>query len=235
MSSAIVIDFDQPIGLFPTQGVVLYPQTVHQLHVQDARFIQLIEDCLESAPSAPIALAVGDFSNAQPAFMGGELALRPVVCICRIIKHHRFATGDHVLLVHGLCRAQIQTVYAPDFERHYPQASLRPIESNLFDQPSPIVRDALRDLLTGAQLSRMQRADIVRKVIDRNDVPVETLIEMVSFELMHDDTVRYQLLAEPDPSTRARIVHTELERLDRLIAKGDLQQPALWPKGLSWN
>ena len=81
----------------------------------------------------------------------------------------------------------------------------------------------------------MHAVDAIREWIDRDDVPIETLIEMASFVLMKDDDIRYRLLEEPDPSERARIVHAELEHIDRLVWLCDRQKWQDWPKHLSWN
>ena len=81
----------------------------------------------------------------------------------------------------------------------------------------------------------MHASEAVRSWIDREDVPIETLIEMASFVLVKDDCIRYRLLEEPDPSERARIVHSELERIDRLVMIGERQSWRKWPRNLSWN
>ena len=62
-----------------------------------------------------------------------------------------------------------------------------------------------------------------------------TVVEIASFVLVQDESIRYRLLAERDPSRRALILFGELERLDQLVELCDLQKWKDWPKGLSWN
>lgn len=240
MSGSFLIDFDRPIAVFPLHTVILYPQTVQPLHIFEERYRQMIEDSIESSPTgeaqdgSPIALAVAE---GLPSVydQGAEQPLRPVVCIGRILQDELLADGRHNVLIHGICRARIRSMQEPEGERLYRTGFLRPIESQHSPAPSPVVRDALRRLLKGARLSRMHAADAVRTWIDRDDVPIETLIEMASFVLVKDEMVRYKLLEEPDPSERARIVHAELEHIDRLVSIGDRQSWRDWPKNLSWN
>ena len=99
----------------------------------------------------------------------------------------------------------------------------------------PLRAQALKRLLHGDQLNRMHAAEAVREWVDQEEVPIETLIEMASFVLVKDEHLRYQLLQEPDPSERARIVYGELHHIDRLVARCDQQGWREWPKGLSWN
>jgi hypothetical protein len=81
----------------------------------------------------------------------------------------------------------------------------------------------------------MRLAEEVRGYVEKEDISVETLVEIASFVLVQDDSIRYRLLAEQDPSRRALILFSELERLDQLVGMCDLQQWKDWPKGLSWN
>ena len=240
MSNSFLIDFDRPIALFPLHTVALYPQTVHPLHVFEERYRQLVTDSIAHSPTgetqdgAPIAMAVveGGLSMEEPL---GPPPLRPIVCLSRILQDEVLPDGRHNILVHGICRARIQTLHEPDGARLYRMAMMRPIESNYAESPSPVVRIALRRLLSGNRLSRMHAVDAIRDWIDREDVPIETLIEMASFVLVKDDKIRYRLLEEPDPSERARIVHAELEHIDRLVSICDRQKWRDWPKHLSWN
>lgn len=240
MSGSFLVDFDQPIPIFPLHSVVLFPQTVQPLHIFERRYRQMVEDSTanslggDSEDGTPIALAVLDVSDPEGS-LTGERPVRPVVCIGRILQDERLPDGRHNILIHGICRASIRSIQEPDGERLYRTALMRPIESPQSGSPSPVVRDALRRLLSGDRLSRMHASEAVRSWIDREDVPIETLIEMASFVLVKDDSIRYRLLEEPDPSERARIVHSELERIDRLVMIGERQSWRKWPRNLSWN
>jgi len=240
MSDSTLINFDQSIPVFPLRSVVLYPQTLQPLHIFEQRYLQMIEDSLrpssdpESHEGAPIALAVIDESHGPEEFYS-EPPLRPVVCVGRILKNESLPDGRRNILMLGICRAKILSVNEPQGERLYRTAMMRPIESIHSPSPSPVVRNAIRRLLLGDRLSKMHATEAVRSLIDRDDVPIETLIEMTSFILMKDDAVRYRLLEEPDPAERARIVHLELEHIDRLVSISDRQPWRDWPKHLSWN
>jgi hypothetical protein len=61
------------------------------------------------------------------------------------------------------------------------------------------------------------------------------VLEIISFTLIQDADLRYELLAQGSPHERASLVLGELRHLSRLIRKARGQQSELWPKGLSWN
>ena len=81
----------------------------------------------------------------------------------------------------------------------------------------------------------MSSAEAVREWIRREDVPTTALVELMSFTLLKDEELRYRLLAEADPRTRAQLLTTELAHLDRLVALAERQGHDEWPKGMSWN
>ena len=94
MFDADAIDFTQPVALFPLPMVSLLPHALQPLHVFEPRYRQMVEDALGDAGDeelehvAPIAMA----TYAGGAWGGesvGKPALRPVVCVGRIVQHRR--------------------------------------------------------------------------------------------------------------------------------------------------
>lgn len=220
--------------------VVLYPQTMLPLHIFERRYRQMVEEALERHPvrdgqvGPPIAMTM-KVTTVSVDDCFAETRLRPVVCVGHIVHDEVFADGRHNILVHGTCRARIRSITESPQEQLYLKAMLERIECPGEDTPSPVVRDALKRLIGGERLSRMHAADAVGSWVDQEEIPLETLLEKLSFTLIKDEEVRYQLLAESDCRVRARIIHGELERLDRLVAKGDRQNWRDWPRHLSWN
>ena len=240
MHGPFPIDFGEPIPLFPLPMVVLYPHTMLPLHIFERRYRQMVEDALDHEPLAdgrvgpPIAMAMKVTApTAEGCF--AETRLRPVVCVGHIVHDETFPDGRHNILVHGTSRAEIVSIEESPQEQLYLKAMLRQLEPPVGESPSPVVRDALRRLLAGERLSRMHAAEAVCSWVDQDDIPLETLLEKISFALIKDEEVRYRLLAEPDCRARARIIHGELERIDRLVSIGDRQNWREWPRHLSWN
>ncbi len=63
----------------------------------------------------------------------------------------------------------------------------------------------------------------------------DVLLELIGFELVMDNELKYRLLAEADPSRRAVLIKEELLGLDHLLRRAQQQSYAAWPRGLSWN
>ena len=239
MSGSFLIDFGNPIALFPLVGVVLYPHTVRDLHIFEPRYRQMIEHAVSPAidgdlgQSLPIAMSVLEKGVVSCDSLGMP-PLRRVACIGRLLKDHKLPDGRHFIRLHGVCRAEIRHVEEPEGDRLYRRAFLKPINQAATNIPKRC-RERLHDLLSGERLVRMRLADEVRGYVEKDDISLETVVEIASFVLVQDESIRYRLLAERDPSRRALILFGELERLDQLVELCDLQQWKDWPKGLSWN
>ena len=239
MAGSFLVDFGNPIPLFPLVGVVLYPHTVRDLHIFEPRYRQMIEEAVapvtqgDLGQSLPIAMSVLEKGVVSKDSLGMP-PLRRYACIGRLLKDHKLPDGRHFIRLHGVCRAEIRHVEEPEGERLYRQAYLKPVNHAAAVMPTSC-RGRLHDLLTGDRLARMRLAEEVRTYVEKDDISVETLVEIASFVLVQDESIRYRLLAERDPSRRALILFGELERLDQLVGMCDLQQWQDWPKGLSWN
>ncbi|MBB48542.1 MAG: hypothetical protein CMJ33_08370 [Phycisphaerae bacterium] len=239
MSSSFLVDFGNPIALFPLVGVVLYPHTVRDLHIFEPRYRQMIEHAVapvtqgDLTRSLPIAMAVLEKGVVSSDSLGMP-PLRRVSCVGRLLKDHKLPDGRHFIRLHGVCRAEIRHVEEPEGDRLFRRAYLKPVSQPVTCIPKSC-RSRLHDLLTGERLARMRLADEVRGYVEKDDISLETVVEIASFVLVQDESIRYRLLAERDPSRRALILFEELERLDQLVELCDLQQWKDWPKGLSWN
>lgn len=242
MAESVRVNFDAPIPIFPLPEVILLPHAVIPLQIFEPRYRQMVADCLEAAADSgeggnhgQLAMAIHE----RAPRLGDDVeppVLRPIVCVGQIVQHEEFGTGDHHILVQGICRARIVELGEPDAERLYRIAQLSPLEDVFHEPPSmPGVRQRLRDLLERPHLGHMGAASTVREWIDREDVPTHALLELVGFTMVNDEQVRYELLAEANPRERALLIQRELLDLDRLIGKASRQCFRDWPKGLSWN
>lgn len=250
MSETISLDFKQPMAVFPLPGVVLLPHAVQALHIFESRYRRMVEDCLESIEdenlltAAPLAMATyastvvacGGSPTSGAKAATAPKALKPAVCVAKIVQHQGLPDGRHNIMVQGVCRARIRGMAEADEDRPYRLAYLEPLE-RVTDPPPPLpgVRTALRSLIAGPRLARLAAGPAVLEWIGRKDVSTHALLELVGFTLIGDDSVRYRLLAEPNPRERAHLIQRELGRLDSLVGKAEEQAWRTWPKGMSWN
>ena len=232
MAQAIRVNFGVPMPLFSLPDPVLFPYAVRPLHIFEPRYQQMVSECLDSNGHIALASFAGhDWKrqyNAQPP-------LRAAVCVGHIVQHETLPDGRHNILLLGVCRAKIVRIIEPNDDRLYRMGMLVPLESS--DEPPPMVavRRELRNLLTGPRLSRMKSVNTVMEWFDRDEVSTSVLLELIGFALVMDSDLRYRLLAEADPSRRARLIRDELIGLDDLFRQAEGQAYRTWPKGLSWN
>ena len=233
MSEVIRVNFSKPMPLFPLPDAVLLPHAVQPLHVFEQRYRKLVEDCLDQAGQIAMATFRG---NDWKLDYQGQAPRRPAVCVGQIVHHEELSDGRHNLLLHGVCRAKIEKLFEPNDDRPYRIARLVPLEQ--VDQQPPAmenVRKSLRNMLVSPRLSKMRSVDTVMQWFDRDDVSTHALLELIGFALVHDNELKYRLLAEANPLRRARLIKQELTNLDHLVSKAEQQAFRSWPKGMSWN
>jgi Lon protease-like protein len=241
MSSTVRIDFSRPIALFPLPAVSLYPHTAEWIVAFEPRYRQMVADCLRARGdgsilgAAPIAMAT--YAGRQWNGMRiGEPALRPAVCVAKMVEHTMLDDGRHQILLHGVSRARIESIAEPDGRRLYRLARLVPIDA----RPGPPRRlpgfnHMLAALLEQAQLRRVQRLETVREWLARGSVPTEVIVEQLLPLLARGDDLRYQLLAEPSGRERGRFVLSELAYLGQQLARAVGRGPGINGRGVHVN
>ncbi|MEO1007938.1 MAG: LON peptidase substrate-binding domain-containing protein [Planctomycetota bacterium] len=232
---AIQVNFSRPMPVFPLGVVALMPQQVAPFHIFEPRYRQMLGDALDG--SGQIAMAVYDTSSiASYTSSDDELDLRPAVCIGHVVQHERLPDGRYNILLQGICRATILSEDPADGDRLYRQAMLEPLGLPNRDDPSlEAARQKLTEDLSEWPLSQLRTASWVVERLRNSKIPDLAAFELACFSLFSDPDLRYQLLAEPDPARRIRIVEMALGDLERLIRNAASQQPERWPKGVSWN
>lgn len=218
--------------MFPLDRVVLLPQQAMPLHIFEDRYRQMIRDALDGP--GQIAMAV-----LRPGYLlqyHGNPPVMPVVCVGQIEQHETLADGRYNVLLRGLCRASVISEELPDDSRLYRRAYLQPI--GLDDEAGPrseALRAWMADAFSESPLSRLTVAEQIRSFVASERVPTSVLLELVSFAVIADPLVRYQILAEPSVDERAELIRGGLDELGALIRRALHQHPERWPKGCSWN
>ena len=116
MFDADAVDFSQPVALFPLPTVSLLPHALQPLHVFEPRYRSMVIDALGASltgkfeHAAPIAMATFSGEAWRDSY-GGAPALRPVVCVGRIVQHQRLPDGRHDIMLHGVARAKIVAMH----------------------------------------------------------------------------------------------------------------------------
>lgn len=241
MKDLEAVDYQRPIALFPLSCATLLPHTLQPFHIFEPRYRQMVEEALLAAgegadvlDSAPIAMAtlapVAEDARPEP-----NPVLRPVVCVGRIVQHRLLADGRHTIVLHGVARARIRQLMEPSGRRLYRMGRLEPMEPGRGRPRMRSARRVIRDLLAGERLGKFQGVKPLLEWMERPDVPTHAVLELAAAAFVRDPERRYQMLAEPRPLVRARLIRDELISLDRLLAAAVRQGSEEWPKGQSWN
>jgi Lon protease-like protein len=234
-SQTIRVNFGRPMAIFPLQGVVLLPHAVLPLHIFEERYRQMVEDALDG--SGQIAMAVYDGGDWDSECFG-DPPVKPVVCVGQIAQHEKMYDGRHNILLQGVCRARIEEEEPAEGDRLYRRARLRPLgveESEAGEEELVGVRERLRSLLSEPPLTQLSASEGIRRWLEREEAPVQAVLELIGMSVVGDNELKYRLLAEPDPSVRASIVEEELVDLRRLLSRAEKQLDPEAPKGCSWN
>ncbi|MEC9374169.1 MAG: LON peptidase substrate-binding domain-containing protein [Planctomycetota bacterium] len=233
-SQTIRVNFGKPMPVFPIAGVVLLPHAVLPLHIFEPRYRQMIEDAIDG--SGQIAMAVFEGARWKQEYHGMP-PIRPVVCVGQIVQHERLPDGRYNILLQGVCRARVVEEQAPDEDRLYRTATLRPLGQDENEEENGMldVRQRLHDLLSEPPLTQLVAAEGVTKWLEKEEAPTSAVLELIGISVIADNDLKYRLLAEPDPELRAGIIERELLDLRTLLRKAERQVDPDAPKGVSWN
>lgn len=239
---SIQVDFGRPMPLFPLNGVTLFPQQVLPLHVFEPRYRQMVRALLDGSGQFAMATFAGEEWKKN---YHGRPRVRRVVCIGQIAQHESIPGEEpgeerYNVLLQGICRARILRELPAQEGKLYREAMLEPVGLEAAAETKLTgVRQRLERLLSDGPLTHMRAAEPLLEFIQDSKVPTTALLEVVSFTLLGEAVInqesRYQLLAEPDASERARMIVGHLGDLSSLISRARSHRPTDAPKGCSWN
>ena len=222
MFDTVSVDFRRPFPIFPLPETMLLPHGITPLHIFEPRYIQMVSEAMDSR--GQIAMATwADLSPDAPA----PRPVLPMVCLGQIVQYERVQSGYEMLL-HGLCRARVETMIEPSGDRLYRMAALRPLQQGTGDAAQlQDARGALHAMLRRQSLRPLERLETVANWFDMADVPTGPLVDLAGSAVLGQPEQRYALLAEPNPCKRAGMVLRELQDLERLLRLAALQPSEL--------
>lgn len=196
MSDRTLIDFKQPVPIFPLQACVLLPEVTVKLHIFESRYRQMLSDVLDSHGLIAMATFQGDQWKVD---YEGNPPICPVVCVGYVVQHQRLEDGRYLILLQGLDRATLidEVPHAP-----YRLGKLQPIMPPA-DEPEelPELRRALEAMLCDPLLATLSSVAAMKNLVT-DELPTPALVDIASFATCDDDGFRYTCLAEG--SVRAR-------------------------------
>jgi Lon protease-like protein len=193
-------DFSGTVRLFPLPNLVLFPHVVQALHLFEPRYCQLMKDTLADDHLITMCLAKPTDSG-MPV---DQPIVHDVVCIGKIVAHHELEDGRFNLLLMGLKRARI--VKEIDVDRQYRMAQVEVLEDIAVndDQIETGMRTKLLEIFRNlVQTEKLLEKESLKSLII-NQLPVGTLIDLMSFSITIPVEQRQLILATSDVLKRFR-------------------------------
>lgn len=190
MADRTLIDFKQPIPLFPLQACTLLPEVTVKLHIFEPRYRQMLSDALDSHGLIAMAMFQGDHWKQD---YEGKPPIRPCVCVGYVVQHQRISDGRYLILLQGLERARVVEEVPHD---PYRLARLAPIVPP-DDEPEelPALRRELESLLWDPLLATLASVAAMKNLVT-HELQTAALVDIGFFATCEDEECRYKCLAE---------------------------------------
>jgi Lon protease-like protein len=189
------------LPMFPL-GTVLVPGALLPLHVFEARYRELVQDCLKGEPEFGVVLIDRGHE------VGGGDVRRPVGTVARMLEVGAMPDGRYVLQTAGVRRIRVRS-WLPDDP--YPCAE---VEDWPDEEQSLATTDSVQAVVTRLRRVRALAAELQESIgpleVDVADDPVLASYHLAALSPIGSED-EYRLLASPGPAER-------LGRLDELLA-----------------
>jgi len=189
----------EALPIFPLSQVVLFPQAVLPLHIFEPRYRAMLKDCLGTHGAMAIALLRGASKDAE---------LPPIASVAGagvIVEHQWQKDGRANILLHGQARVRlVELPFVPPYRR-----ARATILHDSADAVSPSDRAALLACAGAFAAEVRQKSPEFSFRIPENLEP-GVLSDYCAHHLVVDTGLRQQLLEEPSPRERVRLVTNEL-------------------------
>ena len=198
------------LPIFPLPDLTLFPHTVLPLHVFEARYRAMVDDCL----ARDRRLAVVGLKPGYEDAYEGKPAVYAVAGAGRIIRTERLATGRFNIVLRGDCRIRIEGEVPSDTLYRIVRATVLPdrgADHAAVTELSDRVKEACRRILRAVGRS----APGMEEALAGATVPA-TLCDQVASAIIPSPALRQRLLEEVDVERRLRRL---LLVLDVLLAR----------------
>lgn len=199
------------LPIFPLPDQTFFPRTFLPLHIFEARYRAMINDCL----GRDRRLAIARLRPGYEATYEGRPPVDEVVGVGKIVRSERLPTGRFNLLLQGECRARIV--------RELPSDTLyRLVEATVLSDVGAD-RPAVSDLTRGVKERCLQILEAVGRTraemaesLDAVRSPGE-LCDQVASAVLPAPSVRQELLEELNVERRLERLTAALDRLLRQL------------------
>jgi uncharacterized protein len=197
-----VEQFSGDVRIFPLPNLVLFPHVMQPLHIFEWRYRELLKDAMaDDRLIAMATLAPGWEDEYQ-----GSPRLYPMTCLGQVTMSNELADGTCNVLVLGLCRAKLTQEVASAGRYRRAKAQLH---ADVYSNCDVARRKALRRELRQNLLHILPNLPEVQEQMGHllsDNVPLGTLVDVISYLLGVDISAKQSLLTEPNVYRRVEIL-----------------------------
>ncbi len=194
--------FSGQAPLFPLPNIVQFPNTWQPLHIFEPRYRAMVEEALAGDRLIAMVLLRPHWESAYDT---KQAEVHQTVCLGRIDVEERLSGGRFNLVLHGLCRARIESEIQTDQLFRTAELTLLP---DFYPTEATIDRQHRhRELLSGAaeMLPELHSDPLVHQLLDA-ELPLGVLCDVLAHSLGLDTDNAQLLLEELDVDLRSDLV-----------------------------
>ncbi len=213
--------FDGSVKLFPLPNLVIFPGVIQALHLFESRYRKMFEDALQT--DNLIAMALPDPSSESNLQLSPPLC--PMVCIGKIITHHRMEDGKYNLLLMGIQRARIIEELGSDEPYRIAKVEVMQDNCDATDEQISEARLKLVELFRKQASAAVVEDEELVANLTNPELPFGMLVDLICFSTGADSQFMYQMLGTQDVWTR----HLQLLQLIESQNRQDTESPPFPP------
>jgi uncharacterized protein len=218
--------------LFPLGHPALFPSMAQPFQIFEPRYRLMTQDAI--AGESLIAMATLR-PGWEPDYNSKTVAIEPIVCVGRIAAHEKLEDGRYLLMLRGVCRAEVLEEVPTD--EPYRVARLKELKK-VIPNVSKFCRDKRRkDLMEAlSQLCPQTEHRPALAPLLASDICLGELCDVLAFALKMPAHESYRVLAEIDIDRRSEFVLDVIRR--RLQQAKSTPAPGkgkCFPPGFSCN
>jgi len=195
--------------LFPLPDNVLFPAVVQPLHIHESRYLEMVEESLQTDRFLAMALL-------KPGWQSeyfGRPPIEPIVCLGHIINYERIEGGKINLLLRGAARARVVRELPP--VRSFREARLEVITDDLSGCTPARIDELSGQLLAIAERFFRTQGDVLqalREIVKLN-VHLGHLCDLVAHLMPLEVAAKQSVLAESKVMQRVLRLLRDLDQL----------------------
>ncbi len=222
-------EFCGRVRLFPLPNLVLFPHVIQPLHVFEPRYVELLEDALQSDRLIAMSLLQAGW---EPNY-DGRPPLAPVACLGRVLTWQSQPQKRYNLLLVGLRRMRIVNELPP--ERSFREAEVELLEDTFLPGGAANRTELYAELTSAFEKllpAAVEESSELLHHVSSKTISLAGLTDVISYALDLSVADKQALLAELDVDKRAHRLLAHLQA----VAKGPCKDArAGFPPAFSAN